>query len=33
MAKQIEWITDMGQALERAQAENKAIFLDFFNPQ
>ncbi len=28
----IEWLTDLEQALDRAQTENKAILLDFFNP-
>ena len=28
----INWLTDLKQALDRAQAENKAILLDFFNP-
>jgi len=28
----INWITEMEQALDRAKAENKAILLDFFNP-
>jgi thiol:disulfide interchange protein len=31
-ASEIQWLTDMGTALKRAKAENKPIFLDFFNP-
>jgi len=33
MAKQIQWETVLDKALSRGKAENKAIFLDFFNPQ
>ncbi len=33
MTKQIQWETEIGKAKERSQAENKPIFLDFFNPQ
>ncbi len=33
MGATINWMTDMEQALDRAQAENKAILLDFFNPK
>lgn len=33
MGKTIEWITDFKEALERARRENKAVLLDFFNPQ
>ena len=29
---EIQWLTDMRTALKRAKAENKPIFLDFFNP-
>ena len=32
MATTISWETTMERALERAKAENKPIFLDFFNP-
>jgi len=28
----IQWITNFDEALARAKAENKPIFLDFFNP-
>ncbi len=28
----INWLTELEQALDRAKAENKAILLDFFNP-
>jgi hypothetical protein len=33
MEKKIQWETEIGKAKKRAQAENKPIFLDFFNPQ
>ncbi len=33
MEKKIEWQTEMAAALQKAKAENKLIFLDFFNPQ
>lgn len=29
----IQWETVLGQALARAKSENKAILVDFFNPQ
>lgn len=29
---EIQWLTSMDQAIKRAQAENKSILLDFFNP-
>jgi hypothetical protein len=29
---QIEWITSLDEGLARAKAENKLVFLDFFNP-
>lgn len=29
---QIQWETDLAKARARAQAENKPILLDFFNP-
>lgn len=32
MAENIDWQTDMDEARVRARAENKPIFLDFFNP-
>ena len=32
MAKEINWLGDWQQALERAQAEDQSIFLDFFSP-
>jgi hypothetical protein len=32
MAKKIQWETDMGKALARAQTENKLVLLDFYNP-
>jgi hypothetical protein len=28
----IQWLTDMGTALQRAKSENKPILLEFFNP-
>lgn len=28
----INWLTELEEALDRAKAENKAILLDFFNP-
>jgi hypothetical protein len=31
-ASAIQWLTDMGTALQRAKSENKPILLDFFNP-
>ncbi|MBI5141665.1 MAG: hypothetical protein HZA20_05660 [Nitrospirae bacterium] len=33
MSMKIQWETVFGQAISRATSENKAIFLDFFNPQ
>lgn len=33
MGKQINWISDFNEALAQAKRENKAILLDFFNPQ
>ena len=30
--EQTAWITDMKDALSRAEAEKKPILLDFFNP-
>jgi uncharacterized protein YyaL (SSP411 family) len=32
MAEKIQWLESMDEALKRAKAENKPIFLDFFNP-
>lgn len=32
MAKTITWEKDFGRALTLAQAENKTVLLDFFNP-
>ncbi len=32
MGATISWLTEMEQALDRAKTENKAILLDFFNP-
>ena len=32
MAHKIKWETDLDTALTRAQAENKHVLLDFFNP-
>jgi hypothetical protein len=29
---EIQWLNDMGTALQRAKSENKPILLDFFNP-
>ncbi|MGO9571385.1 MAG: hypothetical protein ACLP5H_27990 [Desulfomonilaceae bacterium] len=31
-APEVQWLTDMGTALQRAKSENKPILLDFFNP-
>jgi len=31
-ASEVQWLTDMRTALQRAKSENKPIFLDFFNP-
>jgi hypothetical protein len=28
----IQWVTNFDEALARAKAENKLVFLDFFNP-
>lgn len=28
----IQWVTNFDEALARAQAEKKLVFLDFFNP-
>lgn len=33
MPDQIPWMTDFKEALSRARAEGKMVFLDFFNPQ
>lgn len=33
MEKKIKWETEFDQAKSQAKAENKPIFLDFFNPQ
>lgn len=33
MANQIQWEKSFDAALSRAKAENKPVFLDFFNPQ
>jgi hypothetical protein len=33
MTTHINWETELDIALGRAKAENKPIFLDFFNPQ
>jgi hypothetical protein len=30
--KGIEWLTNFDEALARAKAENKPVYLDFFNP-
>jgi hypothetical protein len=32
MATKIQWETDMDKALARANQEDKAVLLDFFNP-
>ncbi len=32
MEDKIKWETEMTAALHKARAENKNIFLDFFNP-
>lgn len=32
MPMEIAWLEDWQQALERAQAQDKGIFLDFFAP-
>ena len=31
--KQIHWKTEFQEALEQARKENKAVLLDFYNPQ
>jgi len=31
-ASGIQWLTDMGTALQKAKTEKKPILLDFFNP-
>lgn len=31
-ASKIQWLTDMGTALQMAKTEKKPILLDFFNP-
>jgi hypothetical protein len=28
----IQWVTNFDEALAKAKAENKPVFLDFFNP-
>jgi hypothetical protein len=33
MEMKIEWETDFDNAVAKAKAENKMIFLDFYNPQ
>jgi len=33
MANKIVWETEMKNALAKAAAEQKPVFLDFFNPQ
>ena len=33
MDAKIKWETELDQALNRSKAENKPVFLDFFNPQ
>jgi len=33
MTNKIVWETDMKSALAKAAAEEKPVFLDFFNPQ
>jgi hypothetical protein len=33
METKIKWETDYARTLEKSKAENKLIFLDFFNPQ
>jgi hypothetical protein len=30
--EQIEWLTGFEDGLAKARAENKMVFLDFFNP-
>lgn len=32
MADKIVWVESLEQALKQAKAENKHVFLDFFNP-
>ena len=32
MEKGIQWEKDLDKALERANAENKPVLMDFFNP-
>jgi len=33
MSKEVNWTKDFDQAFETAQTENKAVLLDFFNPE
>jgi uncharacterized protein YyaL (SSP411 family) len=33
MPKQFDWMNDFKEALEKARKENKAVLLDFFNPE
>jgi len=33
MADSINWVLDFNEALSRAKAEGKFVFLDFYNPQ
>jgi hypothetical protein len=33
MKTEINWETELDQALSLSMAQNKPIFLDFFNPQ
>ena len=32
MENRIEWETNLGAAIDRAQGDNKPVFLDFHNP-
>ena len=33
MAHAIQWLTDLESAMKKAQAEDKHVLLDFYNPQ
>jgi len=33
MEMKMQWETNLDKAMARSKAENKPIFLDFFNPQ
>ncbi len=33
MADRIQWLTDLGEGIDRARREGKPILLDFHNPR